>query len=476
MSDSNKLGIIAENLDNVLESAYIPELGEPKKGKVRDIYFSGDNVIMIASDRISAFDEVLSRCIPFKGAVLNGISGYAMNRFNIPTAMKDVPHPNVIVQRRLQNIGIECIVRGYVWGSMAKDYENGKRDICGIELPDDLLRYQKLDEPLFTPTTKAEKGRHDENITFEQMAEILGKERAEGVRRFSSDLFKNFSEYAASKDLILIDTKYEFGAADEQGTLYLIDEATTPDSSRFCAIDEWNEKFPKIAEEMKTGKYKSVSKLLEEKPELKIKEESKQFVRDILLEAGYEEGKPIPDLTDNQVIEASFRYVRVYEAFTGKAFDFESALNARETMVDSLAKAGYIRGGCIAFMLASESDKPHAEKLVAAAKEHGVAFMEPFYGSAHKETRKVLAHHDKLNQSLEPVVVITSAGRSDGLGPVSAGNSRFPVIACNPYKDISTYAVDVHSSLRAPSKLPLAVIADPGNAVLYAKRILDLKR
>ena len=302
--------IIKENLDKTLDSGYLPELGKHKSGKVREIHFTSDkigsNIIMIASDRVSAFDHILDRSIPFKGKVLNLLNQWAFQNTSdiIPNASVDSPHPNVIIQRYYKNIMIECVVRGYVWGSLAGAYEKGRRNFCGLEMPNGLLRYQKLETPLFTPTTKSE---HDEPMTFEDVEKQLGRELAAKVKDTSLKLFQRGAELAAKAGLIFIDTKYEFGL-DDQGNLFLIDESNTPDSSRYCSIEE-HKKFDLVRQEMTTGQFKNVSELLKQKPELKIKEMSKQFIRDVLTEKGFSYGGTgeIPKLTDEDIIEVSYR-------------------------------------------------------------------------------------------------------------------------------------------------------------------------
>ncbi len=468
---------IRENLNNSLADGFIPELREHKTGKVREIYFSGENVIMIATDRVSCFDHVLSKCIPYKGNVLNLFNIWAMENSSdiIPNAMKSNPDPSVIVQKKLKNSNYECVVRGYVWGSLASDYEKGIREKCGIKFPDTLLRYQKLEQPIFTPTTKAEKG-HDEDITIKEIELSLGNELAKKMETFSIQLFNRGAQLAEKAGMIFIDTKYEFGL-DENKNLYLIDESNTPDSSRYCSKQEYEEKFPKIAEEMKSGKYKDVSELIKLKPELKIKEQSKQFVRDVLIESGYQEGKPLPDLNDEQIMETAYRYIDSYEKLTGRKFDFsKNELSPKKRIVNNLIKAGLAYGSCVVPIGASEKDAEHWQKIEKSLIELKISFIKPLYASAHKQTRKVLDYIDEINKSIEPVVFMTFAGRSNGLGPVVAGNTNFPVITCPVFSDISTYNVDIHSSLRMPGKLPLMTVIDPGNAALAAKRILDLTK
>jgi len=479
---------IRANLENVLDSGFVPELGEHKKGKVRDVHFSGDKVVMVASDRVSCFDRVLSRCIPYKGAVLNLFNRWAMENSSeiVPNAMLESPDVNVIVQRKLKNAGFECVVRGYVWGSLASDYEQGLREKSGVRLPDGWLRYQKLPHPMFTPAAKEETG-HDEDVGLEDIEKVHGRVMADIIKHTSRKLYERGAELAERAGMLFIDTKYEFGL-DEQGNLYLIDEANTPDSSRYCDRKEWEEKFAKIQELMKDSstitRLKArtssldVSSLLNHfEPQLKIKEASKQFVRDVLIKAGYREGMPLPELTDEQVVETAWRYISSYERLTGKKFDFSASElpTARKRIMNNLVRAGLAYGGCVVPIGASGNDKEHWGKLEAALKEAGIPFTKPFYASAHKETRRVLDFvADMDSTSIEPLVYLTFAGRSNGLGPVVAGNTNYPVITCPVFSDIASYAVDIHSSLRMPSRLPLATIVDPGNAALFAKRVIGV--
>merc|ERR1719499_2335778 len=171
---------------------------------------------------------------------------------------------------------VEWIMRGYLWGSMAAAYEKGDRSFCGLQ--EGLNRFQKFDTPLFTPTTKAETG-HDENMTMDEVVKLLGKDLAEQARDVSMKLYQRGAKLMRERGLILIDTKYEFGV-DENGKLHVIDEVNTPDSSRMCTVEEWESKYPKIEAEMKTGKYKNVSEVMKARPDLKLKEFSKQYVRD----------------------------------------------------------------------------------------------------------------------------------------------------------------------------------------------------
>merc|ERR1712187_567866 len=231
-----------------------------------------------------------------------------------PNALVANVDSSVVVQKKMRNLNVELIVRGYLWGSMAAAYEKGDRTFCGLSVPDGLNRFQKFETPLFTPTTKAEVG-HDENMTMQEVEKLVGKDLAQRAKNVAMKLYQRGSELMRKRGLILIDTKYEFGL-DGKGVLHVIDEVNTPDSSRLCTVEEWETKYPKIAAEMSTGKYKNVTELLKAKPELKLKEFSKQYVRDALLEMGFDpaKDKAAPKLSDEQVVECAYRYIRICSA------------------------------------------------------------------------------------------------------------------------------------------------------------------
>jgi len=299
--------------------------------------------------------------IPFKGQVLNMISEYTMGATSdvMPNALVQNVDASVVVQKKMRNLNVEWIVRGFLWGSMAAAYEKGDRTFCGLSVPDGLNRFQKFDEP-FTPTTKAEVG-HDENMTMDEVEQLVGKDLAQQAKSAALQLFRRGQELMRKRGLILIDTKYEFGL-DENGKLHVIDEVNTPDSSRLCDISEWESKYPKIAAEMATRKFKTVSDVLKAKPELKIKEFSKQYVRDALLEMGFDptKDKTVPKLSDDQVVECAWRYINIYERVTGQKFQFpESKMEPSKRIVANLQQTGLIVGGFVAIMAGSDSDMPH---------------------------------------------------------------------------------------------------------------------
>ncbi len=462
--------MIKENLDNTLNSGFIPELGTHKSGKVRDVHFTSDKVgkpiIMVASDRVSSFDHILDRRVPFKGKTLNLFTRWAFENTKdiVPNAMMESPHDNVVVQKSMKKLDFEFVVRGYVWGSMAEDYENGKRSFCGFKLSDNLLRYQKLAEPMFTPATKAEDGDHDVNISFEYMAEKLGAKLASELRDISIRLFNRATELAKKKGFLFIDTKYEFGL-DEKGKIFLIDEANTPDSSRYCTLAEY-EKYKDIEKEMTTGKYKNVTELVRKKPDLKIKELSKQFVRDVLVEKGFSYGSSgkVPSLTDEDVIEVSYRYISLYETVTGNDFVFPSS-DVRLDMLSRLRKKGFIKGGMAVIIAGSDSDMPHIEKIRAALAEYDVP-SEVRICSAHKQPSSCENIVGKYNDSIEPLVFITVAGGTDALSGVVSFHSVHPVISCPP--DDKNY----ESCLRNPPGSSNSLILNPKNVARHVAKIL----
>ena len=272
-------------------------------GKVRDVYSIGEDLlVMIATDRISAFDVILPKGIPFKGQVLNQIAEYFLDSTAdiVPNWKEAVPDPMVTAGKRAEGFKVEMIVRGYLAGSAWRDYEKGIREICGVALPEGMIENQKFPEPILTPTTKADEG-HDMNISREEIISqgIVSKEDYEQMEKYALALFKRGSEMAADKGLILVDTKYEFGKYD--GKVILIDEIHTPDSSRYFYAEGYEER-------LKKGE-----------PQKQL---SKEFVRQWLIENGFmgKEGQTVPEMTPEFCESVSQRYIELYEHITGKKF------------------------------------------------------------------------------------------------------------------------------------------------------------
>ena len=290
-------------------------------GKVRDVYTIGkDTLVMIATDRISAFDIVLPKGIPYKGQVLNQIASQFLDATSdiVPNWKLDSPDPMVTVGHRCDPFKVEMVIRGYITGSAWRDYKKGARVICGIQLADGLRENQKLETPLITPTTKADEG-HDENISKEEIIAqgLVSKDDYELLEKYTFELFKRGTEMAAQKGLILVDTKYEFGKKD--GKIYLIDEIHTPDSSRYFYSDGYLERFKKGEEQ---------------------KQLSKEFVRKWLMDNGFQgqEGQEIPEMTDEYCKSVSDRYIELYEKIVGEKFEKADAVNIMARIEDNIIK------------------------------------------------------------------------------------------------------------------------------------------
>lgn len=272
-------------------------------GKVRDVYDINDDImVMVATDRISAFDVILPKGIPFKGQVLNQIAAKFLDATAdiVPNWKLATPDPMVTVGLKCEGFRVEMIIRGYLTGSAWRDYKAGMRELCGIKLPDGMKENERFPEPIITPTTKAEAG-HDENISREEIIAqgIVSKEDYETMERYTRALFQRGTEIAAEKGLILVDTKYEFGKRD--GKVYLIDEIHTPDSSRYFYADGYEERFAKGEPQ---------------------KQLSKEFVRQWLIEHDFmgKEGQTVPEMTEEYCDSVSDRYIELYEHITGEPF------------------------------------------------------------------------------------------------------------------------------------------------------------
>lgn len=277
-------------------------------GKVRDVYNINDELmVMVATDRISAFDVILPKGIPFKGQVLNQIAAKFLDATAdiCPNWKLATPDPMVTVGLKCEGFKVEMIIRGYLTGSAWREYKDGCRELCGVKLPEGMKENQKFPEPIITPTTKADEG-HDENISKEEIISrgIVSKEDYELMEKYTRALFARGTEIAASKGLILVDTKYEFGKKD--GKVYLIDEIHTPDSSRYFYAEGYNEKF--------------------EKGEAQ-KQLSKEFVRQWLIEHNFmgKEGQQVPEMTESYVDSVSDRYIELYQGIVGEKFVKEQA-------------------------------------------------------------------------------------------------------------------------------------------------------
>lgn len=273
------------------------------RGKVRDVYTVGSHLVMVASDRISAFDHILPKPIPHKGQVLNETASYFLHatRDIVPNWLVANPDPNVAIGLRCEPIKLEMVVRGYLVGHAWREYSAGRRTLCGVSLPEGLKESDPFPEPLITPATKAETG-HDEDISAIQILEqgIVGADLWEHLCDYSLALFRRGTEMAAKQGLILVDTKYEFGLLD--GDIYLIDEIHTPDSSRYFYAEGYEER-------QRQGKHQ--------------KQLSKEFVREWLMEHNFQgkDGQVMPEMPDEFVHIVSDRYIELFEKVTGQIFE-----------------------------------------------------------------------------------------------------------------------------------------------------------
>ena len=272
------------------------------KGKVRDVYSFGEKLAVVVTDRISAFDVVLPKPIPFKGQVLNQIAAKFLEATKdiVSNWVIAVPDPNVTIGKKCEPFAVEMVIRGYLAGHAAREYKAGNRILCGVPLPDGLKENDKLPQPIITPTTKAQEG-HDEDISKEEIIHrgIVSKEMYEKLESYTYALYKRGTEIAAKQGLILVDTKYEFG--NSNGTIFLIDEVHTPDSSRYFYLEGYQERQDKSEPQ---------------------KQLSKEFVRQWLIENGFQgkDGQKIPEMTADIVKSISDRYIELYEKVVGEKF------------------------------------------------------------------------------------------------------------------------------------------------------------
>ena len=290
-------------------------------GKVRDAYTIGDQLVMIASDRISAFDVILPEPIPFKGQVLNQIASKFLEATKdiVPNWVTSVPDPNVTIGKACKPFAVEMVIRGYLAGHAAREYKLGKRLLCGVALPEGLKENDKLPQPIITPSTKASEG-HDEDISREEIIAqgIVDEKLYVQLEAYTQRLFQRGTEIADSRGLILVDTKYEFGLFD--GEIILIDEIHTPDSSRYF--------------------YKDTYKKLQDSdsPQRQL---SKEFVRQWLISEGFQgkEGQTVPIMTEEKINSISERYIELYEKITGEQFKKDESNNIQLRMEQNILNA-----------------------------------------------------------------------------------------------------------------------------------------
>jgi len=291
------------------------------KGKVREVYtLDNDVLVMVATDRLSAFDVVMPKGIPYKGQILNQIATKMMKDTEdiVPNWLMATPDPNVAVGKACEPFKVEMVIRGYMSGHAAREYKAGKRTLCGVSMPEGMNENDKFPEPIITPATKAEKGNHDEDISKEEILKrgIVSAEDYEVLEKYTRALFQRGTEIAAKRGLILVDTKYEFGKTKD-GEIVLIDEIHTPDSSRYFYADGYKER--------------------QEKGEAQ-KQLSKEFVRQWLISNGFQglEGQEVPAMSDEYIQSVSNRYIELYENITGEKFVKSDISNLQERILTNV--------------------------------------------------------------------------------------------------------------------------------------------
>jgi phosphoribosylaminoimidazole-succinocarboxamide synthase len=285
------------------------------KGKVREVYFlENDLLVMIATDRLSAFDVVMPKGIPFKGQILNQIATQMMEATKdiVPNWLEATPDPNVAIGKKCEPFKVEMVIRGYLSGHAAREYKAGKRMLCGVQMPDGMIENDKFPTPIITPATKAEMGDHDEDISKKDILKrnIVSKEDYEVLEDYTYKLFERGTDIAASRGLILVDTKYEFGKTAD-GKIVLIDEIHTPDSSRYFYSEGYKERQNNRAPQ---------------------KQLSKEFVRQWLIEHDFQglEGQSVPEMSDAYITTVSERYIELYEKIAGETFVKADVSNIEE--------------------------------------------------------------------------------------------------------------------------------------------------
>lgn len=291
------------------------------KGKVREVYrLKNDLLIMIATDRLSAFDVVMPKGIPYKGQILNQIATKMMQATSdiVPNWLIATPDPNVAIGQACEPFKVEMVIRGYLSGHAAREYKAGKRTLCGVTMPDGMIENDRFNEPIITPATKAEEGNHDEDISREDIINrgIVSERDYEILENYTRALFKRGSEIAKQRGLLLVDTKYEFGK-NKEGEILLIDEIHTPDSSRYFYEEGYEERQSRAEGQ---------------------KQLSKEFVRQWLISNGFQglEGQTVPEMSDEYINEVSDRYIELYQNITGEPFKGAEITDIQERIAKNI--------------------------------------------------------------------------------------------------------------------------------------------
>ena len=432
-----------------LDTFSTPQLPLLHRGKVRDSFrVDAEHRLLVASDRLSAFDRKLDSAIPSKGAILNRLSAYWFEKTKAIVAnhLIRVVADRAMIVREVEPIRVEMIVRAYITGSAWRAYAAGQRVLSGVPLPNGLSKNQQLSEPIVTPTTK---DIHDTEITPQAIVDAgLATEAVyEKMASAALSLFACGSEVLREKGLLLVDTKYEFGLLD--GEVVLIDEIHTPDSSRFWSADD----YAKDPENVPAW--------------------DKEYVRRWLLEQASTGSSPV-SLPEDVVEETRRRYADLYERIT-QTTPPGIPQDAVGEFVNQLVDGGVMKDACVTIVMGSPADQEHAEAIAKHLEPFDIA-VRVRVASAHKTPSAVEAICQQLNASSEPGAIIAVAGLSNGLGGALAANTNLPVINCPPFADRSDLAINIASSLMMPSSTPAMTVIKPQNAAQAAVRTLNVPR
>lgn len=423
-----------------------PQLAFIHRGKVRDSFrVDPETRLIVATDRLSAFDQVLETPIPGKGAALTRMAAYWFEetRRVFPNHMLRTVGERATLVREAEPVRLEFIVRAYLAGSAWRAYRDGARDVSGVRLPDGLSRNARLPEPIVTPTTK---DAHDEEITSADIVRrgFLSESELRELERASLAVFTHAARHLEQRGILLVDTKYEFGRVD--GAFVLIDEIHTPDSSRFWSRDDY-ERDPESVESM-----------------------DKEYVRAWLL-AQESAGQRPTSLPPQVVAETVRRYYDICRRVTGG----EPGPAGDEDLVADLVREGLLRDGCVVIVMGSPRDREHAERIAAALAPYDVA-VRLRIASAHRTPDRVAALARELNEASEPIAVVAVAGLSNGLGGALAANLVRPVISCPPLRSEADILLNLPSSVMMPSRVPALTALRPENAAAAAARCLQRPR
>lgn len=435
---------------NTVNSIFTPQIKKVHKGKVRDSFqIDADTRMIIVTDRLSAFDNVLETPIPHKGAILNKLSNFWFSKTKeiIPNHVISEIDPNITLVKQAKPIKIEMIVRGYLTGSMWRSYEKGKRIFSGHKIKDGYTKNSKFLAPILTPTTKSDS---DEEISFDEIVTtgLIDKNTLNKMSETALSLFNLGSKVMEQKGMLLVDTKYEFGLIGND--LVLIDEIHTPDSSRFWLIEQY------------------------EKNPLNVDSFDKEYVRLWLMSNKHNDQYPTR-LPLDVIEKTSKNYMNLYEKITGLPFQKDNTDNLNNRIYHNLLKCNLIKEGFVTIVMGSPRDIEFATIIENHLKKYNV-YTKMRIASAHKNGEDVYKIATELNDSIEPGAVIAVAGRSNGLGGALAANLNIPVINCPNFKDTQDMLLNINSSLIMPSEVPAATVLDPQNAALMALRSLNITR